>query len=571
MRSVWRFVGFAVGLLLLVALAWVWTQHNRGRHSLAAYRAQLIAQGEKLSVSEVVTPPILADDPDYRRLMAAARLLKGRPIQPGSFDYAGRFAAPGELIPLDAITNLSISGSAVVTWSDWQAEVTAMQPTLAGLRQALRSPAPRSDFDYRVATVRGSDFVLRRQAAQWLAGETLAALHATNHAAAVESLQALLALTELHREDPTLLNQIIRVAISGLAFDVTCAALQSPDWTDAQLTRIQSAWERDSFFERLVTSMEGERAFMLIHFEQARTNSSSAVWNQRGPGAARPANVGEFLEDFALNPLYRHTWAEEDQRYFLQHYQDWIGAMRDARQHRSWMKLKVEIDRVFKPIEDSHGLDLLRHRFSLMAIPNWKRAMEIQLRGETQRSLCLAALALRRHELRHGRPPADLAALTPELLAATPVDFMVGQPLRYRVEDDGTWRLYSVGLDGKDDGGDSFPAQPWGKYQNVWDGRDAVWPRLASAVSLLPVIPSSEVVPIIQFDNVPLRDAIIALGRFLGLNLIFDPTIESTLNRPVKLRLENVSASDVLQLLLDQHRLRAARDSNYNLIGITAR
>jgi len=147
---------------------------------------------------------------------------------------------------------------------------------------------------------------------------------------------------------------------------------------------------------------------------------------------------------------------------------------------------------------------------------------------------------------------------------------MDGQPLRYHVEDSGTWRLYSVGLDGKDDGGDAIPAQPWGKYQNVWDGRDAVWPRPASPASLQPVIPPSEVVPIIMFDDVPLRDAIISLGRYLGLNLILDPTVESTLNHPVKLRLENVSASDVLQLLLDQHKLRAARDSS-NLIGITGR
>jgi hypothetical protein len=114
----------------------------------------------------------------------------------------------------------------------WETNVAAVQPFLVPLRRALHPPPPRSDVDYRVLPARGANFVLKREAAQWLAGEAFAALHITNHAAAVESLQALLALTELHREDPTLVNLMIRVAISGLAFDVTGHALQLPGWSE---------------------------------------------------------------------------------------------------------------------------------------------------------------------------------------------------------------------------------------------------------------------------------------------------------------------------------------------------
>jgi hypothetical protein len=145
---------------------------------------------------------------------------------------------------------------------------------------------------------------------------------------------------------------------------------------------------------------------------------------------------------------------------------------------------------------------------------------ELQFRAETQRSLCLTVLALRRDELEHAQLPADLAALDPDLLDPVPVDFMNGQSLRYRVEVDGAWRLYSVGLDGKDDGGEALPARAWDRYRSIWDGSDAIWPRLGSATAPGPAIPPSEVLPLIQFENAPMRDAIITLARQLQLNLI---------------------------------------------------
>jgi hypothetical protein len=51
-----------MGLLVLIGLAWLWVQHSRGRNSLVAYKAQLLARGEKLLLDEVVSPPASADD-----------------------------------------------------------------------------------------------------------------------------------------------------------------------------------------------------------------------------------------------------------------------------------------------------------------------------------------------------------------------------------------------------------------------------------------------------------------------------------------------------------------------------
>jgi hypothetical protein len=76
--------------------------------------------------------------------------------------------------------------------------------------------------------------------------------------------------------------------------------------------------------------------------------------------------------------------------------------------------------------------------------------------------------------LKNGRLPASLAALVPEFAASAPIDPMSGKPLCYRVNEDGTFLLYSVGEDGKDDGGDATPTA--GSPPGLWTGRDAVWP-----------------------------------------------------------------------------------------------
>jgi hypothetical protein len=92
--------------------------------------------------------------------------------------------------------------------------------------------------------------------------------------------------------------------------------------------------------------------------------------------------------------------------------------------------------------------------------------------------MTLAAIALKRYQLRHGTLPPALEAIAPEFLPSVPFDPMSGKALCYRLKSDGGFLLYSVGEDGKDDGGDARPAG--GTVFGLWEGRDAVWPGAAS-------------------------------------------------------------------------------------------
>ncbi len=101
------------------------------------------------------------------------------------------------------------------------------------------------------------------------------------------------------------------------------------------------------------------------------------------------------------------------------------------------------------------------------------------MQTETDRSLTLCAIALKRHLTRHGRLPATLDALVPDFLPAVLVDYMDGKPMKYRLNTDGTFTLYSVGGDGKDDGGDAALLDGRKSTRSLWARKDFVWPAPA--------------------------------------------------------------------------------------------
>jgi hypothetical protein len=100
--------------------------------------------------------------------------------------------------------------------------------------------------------------------------------------------------------------------------------------------------------------------------------------------------------------------------------------------------------------------------------------------GECLRRVVVTALALKRYQLRHGHWPDSLVALCPDFLPAVPRDIMVNQPLHYRPLPDGAYRLYSVGLNGVDDGGDPKQTPETKEPSFNWrdeHARDWVWPQ----------------------------------------------------------------------------------------------
>jgi hypothetical protein len=93
--------------------------------------------------------------------------------------------------------------------------------------------------------------------------------------------------------------------------------------------------------------------------------------------------------------------------------------------------------------------------------------------------MVITTIALKRYALRHGQPAAHLGVLVPDFLNALPTDYMDGQPLRYRIRPDGTFVLYSVGANLRDEAGDFSLETTGDRWQEAspWSGKDWVWPE----------------------------------------------------------------------------------------------
>ena len=89
-------------------------------------------------------------------------------------------------------------------------------------------------------------------------------------------------------------------------------------------------------------------------------------------------------------------------------------------------------------------------------------------KGDLYWTMVDVELALARCKLRHGRYP-DKVEEVKDLMLSDGLDPFSGQPLHYRLEDDGSFTVWSVGLNLTDDGGDVPDTH------NPWQGDDYVW------------------------------------------------------------------------------------------------
>jgi hypothetical protein len=164
--------------------------------------------------------------------------------------------------------------------------------------------------------------------------------------------------------------------------------------------------------------------------------------------------------------------------------QTMIDAARDAERRRSILDRLPErrdAGAIFDnlvPAPQPKGFDVCQYERPLTE--SW---VFQSLGAQTVAQMAVAAIALKRYHMAHNSYPAGLGELVPRFVQRIPADFMDGRDLRYRLNPDGTFLLYSVGNDGVDNGGDSAPPssrtqRPVGSF---FSGRDRVWPRAATA------------------------------------------------------------------------------------------
>jgi hypothetical protein len=493
----WLFFGGAVAGTLALGLA---VERYRGLWPLRRWQHEMQAAGEQLTMEELQrTQPA---DPNSRPLSPQELQVRLAPFaNVYNLPSAMSYVAPGKARVI----------SAADTWDDWSSRSNSWT-VLAQRFEPIREPLEQLRADLRnQALVVASDLrspVASPQLAAYRATTTtlsvavLVDLHERRLDAALQNLVALLQLDNLMREERLLSAHMLRLSCAHLALNTVWEALQTPGWTEAQLAQLQAACAAPRYTEGFIASLQVERAVgdatfgrMRLSLREKRrlTPPTSALL---GSGSSLGLSVQTFVgplvyvtERFRESLhgwLWQVIWSYQDQLCYDRSLHASIAGLRRLLAGLSTLPELVRAQGGLGASTPRHHYDRLRFQGTAVLLPKLSALTPRTVLTDLRREITVTAIALKRYELRFGRLAPSLAALAPDFLPELPRDHGDGQTLRYRPQADGTFVLYSVGADGRDNQGLALAENEWYGWHSSYSGRDLVWPLVATAADLRP-------------------------------------------------------------------------------------
>jgi hypothetical protein len=500
-----KFLGrILLGLLVLLA-AFLLVERWRGQIALASFKKQLLANGEKLSPEDFAPTFNPEDNGAPGAIAAVGRLNKGSVLL---------YSPPPKM-------KIVPSGRAIVGFREsewvekgfyreeewinerrtnrWPAvahDLNGNSEILAEIREALARPVLNNHVDLTEGfKLRMGHLSALKSIALWFGSATQLALAAENHAQTLEWLLPQIRLPRLLADDQTLISELVRIAIGAIALTDTWEALQLEGWSDDDLRSVHHAWESQRFIFEMSRSLEAER-ILYESWVSAMRASNQACFDGLIRWQEPPFESFDFTTQTWVLPdltwrqrlnriwkkqiycrVWRFAWSHQAQQHGLAAIHALTEINRAATTNQSNFVLAQSITQWTNQFFNHGFYDQLRRLdHNITAMP---KSLAKAMRAETDRSLALTAIALKRYQLRHGKYPERLSELVPEFLAAIPVDYMDGQPIKYQRLDENGFLLYSVGEDGRDDGGDLTPTKS-PSSRNLWLRRDYVWPAPAT-------------------------------------------------------------------------------------------
>ena len=290
-----------------------------------------------------------------------------------------------------------------------------------------------------------------------------------------------------------MISQSVRYAEVAASLPPCWESLQFKGWTDNQLSRLQKQWETLDLLQAAVESIALERDRVPLFFDRARKSREDL---EGGTGISNPyTGFGDICQHCLVNVregfteltdvvgsyprfwIWSGIWSFDDERLDMQFHQEMMAALRAAQNRKSVLE-RLTDGEMTEPIFLAFGNVKSRFQISAFEHPALESFVAVALRAQTQVEIVTAAVALERYFLRHQKYPATLSNLVPVLIKRVPVDYMDGKDLRYRLQPDGSYLLYSIGKDKIDHGGDPTPQA--NMPPGFLNGRDWVWPSVAT-------------------------------------------------------------------------------------------
>jgi hypothetical protein len=495
---------FAASLIFVTVLLSV-IRHFQLQRAVDDYKAELKAQGEPMELSQVLPPAVPPERNRAETFLKAAALMETDESLIRTNRFAGmRMIAPGKALVRWQQPDVRDNDS-TNSWNEITAAVDQNHEALELLCQITLQPNLRFPIDYQqgVAGLGYTNLHLAelKRSAQYLGVAAIRDLHLNDAAGAVRNARAMLALATAMQDQRLVISELVRIAIANIAVPINWEILRSTAITDEQLAALQSDWQGLDLVKGYKDALVMERVDDEITLEKWRgTNSELLRYldleketrEKLGMDQETPTTFGRAKLEARIF-LWRHWWSYADELRSLKGYAVLVGAIRFAETNGSFRAAlsmqSTQLD-VLGLNKNPDEMDIFIsdktdfHSMLSQSIVGLGRVIDRVMRMETARQIVITAIALKRYQIKHGNFPEKLSDLVPEFLATVPQDPVDGQLLRYRLKENGTFLLYSVGANGKDDGGD--PRLEKGVESSSLDwlnqhALDWVWPQPATA------------------------------------------------------------------------------------------
>ena len=302
---------------------------------------------------------------------------------------------------------------------------------------------PRAQYELRYADGPNAllpHLALHKSMAWELRTRSAARVATGDTVGAAEDIDTILRLAELTGEDPTFIGYMVRVAIESIAFGAFWDGTVLHAWSDAQLAAFQQRFDGLKQRDSLVKAFRGERLFGKTGFELTREGRL----NPETPGAADGGGA------------MPKAWLLQNQAYHSRVLDEVVDALQRCDPERGiaakgsiW-----ETERISQTVFDTAGRRFHPYRIlTHMLLPALAKFHIKADRSLTTSRLAITVAGLERHRLATGSYPKALGDLVPKWVPTVPLDPMDGQPLRYRLNADESFTLYSVGPNQTDDNG----------------------------------------------------------------------------------------------------------------------
>ncbi len=331
------------------------------------------------------------------------------------------------------------------------------------IAEAVRRPGSRFDIRYDDGpNALLPHLALHKSMAVQLRTRIAARIGTGDAKGAMEDIDTILRLAEKLDGDPTMISYLVRVAVQTIAVSGFWEGATAHAWSDAQLAEFQRRFDGIRQRDPLVRAFRGERLFGKTAFEMLREG--------RLDYGMLAGNDGEADPRVGMVRLFPSSWLLQNQIHHTR-LLDGVTAI----------LLKADPERCVGSAGIGQGMNNLEDAFFIgkgkgfmpyriladMLTPALARTHVKADRMLTVTRLASAVAALERHRLATGSYPKTLAELAPRFAATVPTDPMTGQPFGYRWEGDGTFTLYGMGPNKKDDNG-VFEGQGGGDLDWVW-------------------------------------------------------------------------------------------------------